>query len=208
MLYPIELAAVTASAIYGVLLGLRKGFDAVGLATVAMAVAFGGGTLRDLLLDRRPLFWVENEHFLWIVLALALIGATLPHRLTAIERRLALPDALGLGLFSVAGAAYAVQADMPLLTSALMGVITGAFGGVIGDVICNETPSLFRPSPLHATCALVGALAYILLDRSGCPQGLAQTAGILLASTSRMLAIRFNICLPARQAPASEEEGG
>lgn len=202
MLTLIETGAVFASAVYGVLLGLRKGFDLVGLASVGFAVAFGGGTLRDLLIDRRPLFWVANEHYIWLVGAVAIAGALLPQTAPRFERYLALPDALGLGLFSVAGAGYAHEAGMSPLVSALMGVVTGAFGGVIADVICNETPSLFRPSPLYATCALAGALAYLGLMQLGAADWVSPSVGVATGAALRLFALKHDIHLPSRAGPA------
>ena len=81
MLTTIEFLAVIISGIYGVLLACRKQLDAVGIFTVAFTVAFGGGTLRDILLDRRPLFWIENDHYVMIVMGLTLLGALTPESL-------------------------------------------------------------------------------------------------------------------------------
>ena len=194
----IETAAVVAFAIYGVLRGLRKGFDAVGLTSVAFAVAFGGGTLRDLLIDRRPLFWVANEHYVWIVVGVAFAGATFPRQLFRFERYLAIPDALGLGLFSIVGTKFAIDAGMSPVLAVLLGVITGTFGGVIGDLIYNETPSLFRQSPLYATCSLAGASFYLAFHATGVPDWLAQSAGVSITFALRMLALRYSLCLPTR----------
>jgi uncharacterized membrane protein YeiH len=198
MFYALEFAAVLSAAIYGVLRGLRKDFDIVGLISVSFAVAFGGGTLRDVLLDRRPLFWVENEAYLWTVLVVAVIGAVLPRQVAKLEPWLALPDALGLGLWSVAGTVVAVEAGMSPLVSAVFGVMTGSFGGVIGDIICNETPSLFRKSPLYATCALAGSVTYLALDAAGVSEWTSQPAGVAVAFALRMVAVQFNLHVPVK----------
>lgn len=194
----IELAAVAVSALYGVLRGLRSGFDAVGLVCVAAAAAFGGGTLRDLFLGRRPLFWIEYEYLLWIVIGLALLGAFIPQRIARVERLLIYPDAIGLGLFSVAGTAVALQEGMSPLLAIIMGVITGTFGGVVCDVICNETPTLFRTSPLCATCALVGSVLYLASLGAGLPTSAAQGIAIVAAAVLRLIAVFRNWTLPTR----------
>lgn len=198
MIPTIELLAVTAFAIYGVLRGLRCGFDLVGLVSVAAATAFGGGTLRDLLLDRRPLFWVDQEHLLWVVIGASIVGAIIPRRIAKIEPLLVFPDALGLGLFSVAGTAVAVEAGMSPLISIVMGVVTGTFGGVICDVICNETPTLFRTTPLCATCSLLGAIIYLVLGPIGAPPVVAEWTAIAAAALLRLLAVWKNWVLPSR----------
>jgi len=194
----IELAAVIASGTFGVLRGLRAGFDLVGLLSLAAAAAFGGGTLRDLFLDRRPLFWVEREELLWVVFGLSLIGGLAPRWIARTERFLLWPDALGLGLFSVAGTAVAVDAGMSPVIAAVMGVVTGTFGGVICDVVCNETPSLFRSSPLEATCALLGAVVYLAIDALTAVFWAPQAAGIAAASALRLVAVWRDWRLPVR----------
>lgn len=196
MLDAIECSAVVASAIYGILLAARKQFDVVGVFAIAFAVAFGGGTLRDLFLDRHPLFWIENHHYVIIVFGLAIVGAMLPRHLPKVERLLPLPDALGLGLYSIVGASYAVELGHPLFIAALLGVITGTFGGVIGEVICNEIPSLFRPAPLYATCSFAGAWVYLLIDLTSAPDVVAMSAGITVVVAMRLAALRWNMHFP------------
>lgn len=205
MLQVIEFLAVIAGGTYGALLARRKGMDFVGVFSIACMTAFGGGTLRDLFLDRQPLFWIQHGHYPLIVFGLA-IGVSLFRRVPRlVERALSLPDALGLGLFSVTGAGYALEADTTWFVAALLGTITGTFGGVIGDVVCNEIPSLFRPTPLYATCAFSGCLAYLLLEAAGQPQYLTVGVGIAVVVILRLMALYWNISLPdfSKDKPAS-----
>ena len=138
----LETMAVVASGAYGVLVARRHQMDFVGFFSLALIVAFGGGTLRDLFLDRHPLFWIREHHYPLIIFALAFITSFLPAIRDSTERILKYPDSLGLGLFSIAGATAAIDARTSLFIAALMGVITGTFGGVIGDIVCNKVPSL------------------------------------------------------------------
>lgn len=201
----LEFLAVISAAIYGVLLARRTGMDFIGVFSVAFMIAFGGGTLRDLFLDRIPLFWIGNPHYPVVVFFLALGLSLIRYPDKLIERILPYPDALGLGLFSVVGTAYALEApelnplmsDMSWFNAALFGVITGTFGGVIGDVVCNRVPSLFQPStPLYATTSFVGSWVYILLIEIDAPEGVAVAVGIAVVVFARLAAIRWNICLP------------
>ncbi len=192
----IEVAAVIASALYGILLACRKEFDAVGGFAIAFAVAFGGGTLRDLLLDRRPFFWTANEHYLILVFVLAIAGSLWPRIVSRFEKFLPIPDALGLALFSLTGAAYAIELGMSPVVASLMAVITGTFGGVIAEVICNEIPSLFRSAPMNATCSFVGSWVYLLLDMSPLPHSVALWSGFAVIALFRLVAIRKNWRLP------------
>jgi uncharacterized membrane protein YeiH len=171
--------------------------DIVGVYTVACCTAFGGGTLRDLFLARHPLFWIENSHYPVIVFVMALLSGLLRkvHR-PILERYLVLPDALGLGLFSITGAGFAHQAGTSPFVAALLGTITGTFGGVISDVICNEVPSLFRAAPLCATCSFTGCWVYLgFLHFHGSPSG-AAIAGSAVIVLFRLAALHWNIRLP------------
>lgn len=203
-LQAIEFGAVVVSAIYGILLASRKKMDFVGLFAVASAVAFGGGTIRDLCLDRTPLFWIENSHYTIIVFGLAMAGALAPGLMLWLEKYLALPDALGLGLFSVVGTGYALEAGTPLFVAALIGVITGAFGGVIADVICNELPSIFRPAPLYASCSFAGAWVYILGEKAGWNHSITLALSLGTVVFFRLASIKWNWRLPSVEHPGNE----
>ena len=186
----IEYAAVVSAAIYAVGLAARHGMDPVGTLATAFAVSFGGGTLRDLFLDRHPLFWVANERYVAVVLAIGLAGCLAPRAAFRLERWITVPDALGLGLFAVAGTAVARAQGAGPVVSALLGVVTGTFGGVIGDVICNRVPSLFRPAPLYATCAFAGAWCYLGAVAAGADPAAAQPAAVAAVVALRLIAVR------------------
>ena len=187
------LAAFTIS---GVIEARRKEMDVVGAAAVAFITAVGGGTVRDVLLDRYPIFWIQDPRyaiFIFSVAAIAFYGLRTARLATT---AILIPDAFGLGLFTVTGATYALESHASLFIASLMGVITGVFGGVLRDVICNEIPVVFARTQLYATCALVGALVYLLLDHAGIVAGIAMPAGVLATVILRLAAIRFDLRLP------------
>ncbi|MEM6470622.1 MAG: trimeric intracellular cation channel family protein [Planctomycetota bacterium] len=192
----IELAAVIASAVYGVILARRHGMDFVGVFCLSFVVAFGGGTLRDLLLDRHPMFWIREHHYPVIVFSIALGMSLLPHVPKRVESLLQVPDALGLGLFTVAGTAAAVEEGTSMFVAALLGAVTGTFGGVIGDVIVNRVPSLFRPAPLFATCSFSGAWVFLFLDAAPATRSLAPAIATAVVVGFRLASIRWNWSLP------------
>jgi uncharacterized membrane protein YeiH len=189
----IEVCATVAFAIAGLIEAARKRLDVVGVFAAAFLTAFGGGTLRDLLLDKRPFFWVEHQEYLWLVFAMSV--AAIPffraRHMQLTERAIQIPDALGLGLFSVLGASQALQAGLPALVAALMGVTTGVLGSVMRDVICNEIPTVFRDRRPYAVCAFVGCWAYLGAQAIGTPTlaslavGFAVTAGLRLVALAR-----------------------
>lgn len=192
----VELLAVVSSGIYGVLLARRHEMDFVGVFSLALIVAFGGGTIRDLFLDRHPLFWIREHHYPVIIFVLALATSLLPSLPRSTEKWLAIPDALGLGLFTVVGASAALEYGTSLFVASLMGVITGTFGGVIGDVICNRVPSLFRTAPLFATCAFAGCWLMFLMTSLQIPESYAVPSAITAIVLFRLAALGWNWTLP------------
>lgn len=192
----IEFLAVVSSALYGILLARRHQMDFVGIFCLALIVSFGGGTLRDLFLGRHPLFWIENDHYPVIVFVLALVPSFFKSVPERVEKYLSIPDALGLGLFSIMGVSAALESGTSLFIAALLGAVTGTFGGVMGDVICNRVPSLFRPAPMFATCSFTGNWIFIALNSWPQTQKMAAPMAISFIVIFRLLAIRFQLRLP------------
>jgi uncharacterized membrane protein YeiH len=191
----IEITAVLVAAFSGFIEARRKRMDLVGVFTVAFITAFGGGTLRDILLDRRPLFWVEHQEYAILIFALALVASPLMRTLRYIvsERLIVIADAVGLGLFSVAGVVAAQDAHMPLFIASMMGVITGIFGGVLRDIVCNEVPMVFRDGKPYAICAFLGNWIFLLMGMQGVPREFALWSSALFISGLRLLTWRFNL---------------
>ena len=198
MLTFIEISAIIVFAVSGLMEAVRKGMDIVGVFTVAFVAAFGGGTLRDVLLDRRPLFWVERQEYVWLVMALILVVPPftkfLGHRWA--ERVMQTADALGLGLFAVSGAALGLAADLPLLPVVLIGVITGVFGGVLRDVLCNEIPVVFQDHRPYALCAFAGCWVFVGLESLELASWLTLLAGTATTAGLRLLVLASDWRIP------------
>ena len=193
-----EALAIFAFAVSGLIEARKRRLDAVGAFLVALATAFGGGTVRDVLLSRRPFYWVEHQDYVIIIFALALTAPMFLRLTTRLfdQRALLVADAIGLGLFSISGTSMALAMNLPMFTSVMMGVITGVFGGVLRDVLCNEVPLILRDSRPYATCAFLGCWVYIALARSGLAADLsaASAAGFILVA--RLLTYKFKVTLP------------
>jgi uncharacterized membrane protein YeiH len=195
----IEAVGTLAFALSGLLEAARKRLDPVGVCVVAGLAAFGGGTLRDVLLDRRPFFWVAHSGWwLWGLLALC-IGAMAflrARHFAPTRRAMQWPDALGLGLFSASGTQIAFAQDLPAVVAVLMGVVTGTFGGVLRDIVCNEIPTAFRDHQPYAVCAFAGGWVFVLMAESGVSQGWALLIAAASASVLRALALATGYTLP------------
>jgi uncharacterized membrane protein YeiH len=200
----VEVAATLAFALSGLIEGARKRLDAVGVCVVAGVAAFGGGTLRDVLLDRRPFVWVEHAAWLWALLALAIAAMLFvrARHLRPTERAMQWPDALGLGLFAASGTQIALVAAMPALVAVLMGVMTATFGGVLRDIVCNEIPRAFADHRPYALCAFVGAWVVVAAQAADAPAGLALAGGAAAATLLRAAALAFDWRIPAWRADA------
>ena len=194
----LEFLATMAFALSGVLGALRKRMDIVGICACGFLAAFGGGTLRDVLLDRRPFFWVEHQTVLLAVLAISILGATFVsrRRLERGQRWLQAPDAIGLGLFCATGTHLSHLMGQPAIVAVMMGVITGTFGGVLRDLVCNEIPELFHDHRPYALCAAAGAIAYLFGALAGAPSTLSMTLCAAVTISLRLLALHFDLKLP------------
>ncbi len=204
----VEVLATLAFAISGMLEAARKRLDMVGVCVVAGLTAFGGGTLRDILLDRRPFFWVQHASWLWALLALCAVAMlTLRGRhFELTERAVLWPDALGLGLFSASGAQIALDMQMPAIVAVLMGVITAVFGGVLRDIVCNEIPSAFRDHRPYAVCAFIGTWALVLAHSLDAPDWLGLAAAVCTTVILRGLSLWSGYQLPAWDPVSSSRE--
>jgi len=196
LLYWIGLAAVAVNALTGVLDAGRKRMDLVGTVLVGIATALGGGTLRDILLDRK-VFWISDQTYLIVALATTLAafwvvrGRCLPPRLFLI------PDAVGLALFTIVGTQIALEWRWPWLVASLLGVTTGVIGGVLRDVLCNEVPQAFSDHRPYALCAFAGGWADVALRQVEGTVVSPLLACVLITAGLRGLALWRNWELPA-----------
>jgi len=198
LLYAIEVTAILVFAYSGLVHARRSGFDLVGILTIGLVTAFGGGTIRDVLLGNHPLYWIVHWEFLILIMLLLPVEMILLRfdRDLSSGRILTVIDALGLGLFTASGVGIALSMNTPALPAAFIGVVTATFGGVIRDLLCNQKPQLFLPTePLYATCSFIGAWIFIAMVKLG----VAPTAAILTCIGCvfllRIAAIRFNVRL-------------
>lgn len=193
-LFIIEAIGTFAFAISGIRLAAYKNFDLFGAYTIGLVTAIGGGTLRDLLLDI-PVFWMQA----WVYLAItgAALGIVIVFRklLISMNRMLFIFDTIGLALFVVIGIQKTLAVDYPMWVAMIMGMITGAFGGVLRDILINEEPLFFRKD-IYATACLAGGLAYWGSNMLGWSDVTSQSICAVIVITLRIGALRYNWSLP------------
>ncbi len=193
-LYWITLLAVVVSSASGVLKAGFKQLDLFGVIIIAIATGLGGGSLRDMLLDRE-VFWIRDDVFFIASLGSAIFMFIAARVIVVPPRFFLIADAAGLATFGIAGTLVSLMVGAPPLVASFMGVMTGTMGGIFRDILCNEQPMVFS-SPLYATVIWGGSLLFIALLYLSQEVTLpAIFAGVAIFA-SRLLAIRYNICLP------------
>ncbi len=194
----LEVIGTLAFALSGLLEAARKKLDIVGMAMVTFLAAFGGGTLRDILLDRRPFFWVQNQFWIWVVLGMCLLALIFirGRHLEPTERATAWPDAIGLGIFSAGGTFFALQAGMPAIVAVIMGIITAVFGGVLRDVVVNEIPRAFVDHQPYSILAFAGGWVVVGMDYLGASSFISVGVGALVITVLRFAAMILGWRLP------------
>jgi uncharacterized membrane protein YeiH len=205
LVYYLNLLGCGVFAASGTLAAGRKGFDLLGVAIIAAVTAVGGGTVRDLLLDRHPVFWIAEPAYLYATFAATAV-TLLYVRLTrrTADLPLLLADALGLALFTISGTQLAEDRHVPAVVAVLMGAITGSVGGVIRDVLANDVPLILRRGELYATASLAGATLYLILERAGIDRTHSALAGMSTVATLRFAAIAWGLRLPTFEVPDSK----
>ena len=195
LLYWLGLSAVAVMALTGVLDAARKDMDLVGAITIGTTTALGGGTVRDLLLNRK-VFWLIDPWYLIVAVFMAALSFFLIRKRQLHPRLFLIPDAVGLALFTIIGTQVAMHAQVHWLAASLLGVITGVVGGVLRDVLCNDVPLVFMRGELYASAAWLGAITLIALQTLGVSAVNAAWWGMGLIFVVRLAAMAYGVTLP------------
>lgn len=197
IIYYFGLLGVAVFAVSGALAAGRRELDWVGVVALAVVTSVGGGTIRDILLNRQTIFWIEDPTYLVVVFAASFLTIAYVRFFKPPTDSLLFADALGLALFTIVGAQIAEAEGVPTLIVIVMAVLTGVVGGVIRDVLTSEIPLLFRSiETLYSVAALGGVSVYLLLQELELDKTTASLFGIAFAAILRFVAILYKIRLP------------
>lgn len=194
IIFYFDMVGTVACSVSGTILARSKNFDPMGCILVAMVTAIGGGTVRDLMLDRHPLFWMTDMSYFVVITLTSLLFQRFFHASQRLEYWLKITDAVGLAAFSLIGVKVALNYHMNYPVAVLMGIVTIIVGGMIRDMICNEIPLVLRKE-IYITASMVGACVYFLVE----PYFADWLAEVLMMATIfliRMLAINYDWHLP------------
>lgn len=198
----LDYASVAIFALTGALVASRAQLDVVGFIFIACLTATGGGTLRDVMLDR-PVFWIVDPMMLGVASLAAIIVFLTAHLLESRYRAILWFDAFALAVAVPAGVAAALAEGMSWPVILVMGMVTGCMGGLMRDVVCNEVPLVLKQGELYVTCAFAGALAVVLAAPLGMTggQALLLCAGVTLCLRAGSIAFGWRLPVYKSQPP-------
>lgn len=196
LLFLFDMIGIVACSVSGTILAKHKNFDVFGCLLVSMVTAIGGGTVRDVILDRHPLFWMVDMSYLTVItitsLTMQIFFQTTAHR---VDKFLKLSDTIGLAAFTLIGIKVATSMGANIPVALLLGVITIIVGGIIRDMICNEIPLVLQQE-IYITAALIGGGVFFVLRGLGVTDWITEIATMSTIFTLRMLAIRYDWQFP------------
>ena len=190
----LEFLGTFAFAISGIRHAAAKHFDWFGGYVCGVAVAIGGGTIRDVMLGTSP-FWTTNPFYLLCTAFALLFVIVCRKHLERLKNAWFVFDTLGLALFTIAGLQKSIAFGQPYWVTIIMGCITGAAGAVIRDILLNNEPVIFQKE-IYATACVLGGVSYWAIVTLGFPIEIATMCSFLITCVIRLVAVRYHIALP------------
>ncbi len=195
IVYYFDLVGTFVFAISGVLTASSKKFDVFGASVIAFVTAIGGGTLRDLLIGSHPIAWIKDLNYLYIIIAAVIVSIIFKKYVLKLRKTLFLFDTIGIGVFTIIGVQKSLDLEISPIIAIMMGTISAVFGGVIRDILTNETPLIFRKE-IYATPCILGGLLYFLLSSTAIDIRIISLLTALLIISIRLLAVKKKWALP------------
>lgn len=202
IIYVLDMIGIVACTVAGSVLAKRCSMDMVGALIVSFIGSVGGGTLRDLLLNRHPIFWLHDLNYVYVILCVSLLVQVFYHTVERLDRAMRWFDALGLAAFTVIGVQAALSFNMSPPIVMMMGAFTAIIGGVFRDIVCQQIPLVFQKE-IYTTASIVGSTYYLLMLKWGMNEWLNSISTMILIFGIRMLAVYRawnlpNITLPQK----------
>jgi uncharacterized membrane protein YeiH len=192
----LEILGTAAFAISGALSAMNRKLDVFGIFIIAFVTGIGGGTVRDILIGNTPVTWMDNIIYIYLIGIVTILSIIFRTKINYLKTSLFLFDTIGLGIFTIIGVETGIQNNLDPIISVALGVMTGTFGGVIRDILCNEIPVIFRKE-IYATACLIGGLVFIILRKLGVEREIIYIVTSLIVISIRLLVVKFKISLPS-----------
>jgi uncharacterized membrane protein YeiH len=192
----LEILGTAAFAISGALSAMNRKLDVFGIFIIAFVTGIGGGTVRDILIGNTPVTWMDNIIYIYLIGIVTILSIIFRTKINYLKTSLFLFDTIGLGIFTIIGVETGIQNNLDPIISVALGVMTGTFGGVIRDILCNEIPVIFRKE-IYATACLIGGLVFIILHKLGVEREIIYIVTSLIVISIRLVVVKFKISLPS-----------
>ncbi len=191
----LDILGTASFAISGALFAMNKKMDPFGVFILAFVTAVGGGTLRDILINRDPITWMSDLTYIHTIIIAFLIAVIFRKKMGKLSKSLFLFDTIGLGIFTIIGTEIGIQNNLHFIISISLGVMTASFGGVIRDTLANEIPLIFHKE-IYATASIIGSIAFILLSQFRIDTDLSYVITALIVISIRLIVVIFKVQLP------------
>ena len=191
----LDLLGTAAFAISGALFAMNKKMDPFGVFIIAFVTAVGGGTLRDMLIDRNPITWMGDITYVYVIFVSVVFAILLRKKISYLSKSLFLFDTIGLGIFTIIGTEIGIQNGFHPIISVSLGMLTATFGGVIRDTLSNEIPLIFHKE-IYATACIIGSVTYLLLNELNIDRNIIHILTTVMVIVVRLLVVKFKLKLP------------
>lgn len=192
----LDILGTIAFAISGALAAMKRRLDLFGIFIIAFVTAVGGGTLRDILIGSTPVTWMENTIYIYLIGIVTILAIIFRNKINYLKKSLFLFDTIGLGIFTITGVEIGIQNNLSPIITVALGTITGTFGGVIRDILCNEIPVIFRKE-IYATACIFGAVIFVILHEINMDKDLTYLITTMIVISIRLIVVKYRISLPS-----------
>ncbi len=191
----LDILGTIAFAISGALAAMDRRLDLFGIFIVAFVTASGGGTLRDILIGDTPVNWMQNTIYIYLIGGVTVLAIIFRNKINYLKKSLFLFDTIGLGVFTITGVEIGIRNGLDPIISIALGAMTGTFGGVLRDILCNEIPVIFRKE-IYATACIVGGLVFVIMHSLGAKLDVIYITTSIIVIGIRLAVVKFHISLP------------
>jgi len=201
----IDIVGTFVFALSGASTAMGKKLDPFGVFIIAFVTAIGGGTLRDVLVGRNPVFWMDDPIYVYVIIISTIIAVIFKERIGYLRKTLSLFDTIGLAIFTIIGIELGIKYELDPVIVISLGVMTGSFGGVIRDILVNEIPVVFRKE-IYATASLIGGMFYMGGEFFGLDKFWNELISITVIIFIRIVVVKYELTLPSFYDVGEEEE--
>ncbi len=195
LFHVLDILGIISFAISGSLVAMRKKLDPFGVFIIAFATSVGGGTLRDVLIGAKPVFWMKNTEVIFLIIASYIFAIIFRKKLKYLNKSLFLFDTIGLGLYTIMGTEIGLNYNFHPIVIISIATMSASFGGVIRDILCNEIPVIFRKE-IYATACVFGSITFLILHHFNVNESIIYASTSFIIISIRLVAVRFHLSLP------------